>query len=141
MVKCELFLPLKEKSTTKKPKIVIVDDELDNLYILSSALLRSTGYEIQAFGDPVKALDYFRKNADLCTVVITDIRMTGMSGFELARLIRGIRQDTKIVFMTAFEMNRSEFESVFPTLQVDGFIQKPFSPKALIEIVESQLTA
>lgn len=126
--------------TQKHPRIVIVDDESDNLYVVRSALLKVTGYETLSFTDPVKALDYFRENVDLCALVVTDIRMPGMTGFELARLIRQIRSDTKIVFMTAFEVNMAEFEKVFPTLQVDGFIQKPFSPKKLVEIIESQLT-
>lgn len=126
--------------TAKHPRIVIVDDESDNLYILRSALFKATGHETISFTDPLKALDYFRQNADLCALVVTDIRMPGMSGFDLARLIRRIRSDTKIVFMTAFEVNMAEFEKVFPTLQVDGFIQKPFSPKELVKIIESQLT-
>ena len=86
--------------------------------------MESAGYESQSFTDPAMALEYFRENSSICPLVVTDIRMPGMNGFELARVIKRIRPDTTIVFMTAFEVNRSEFERVFPSLHVDGFIQK-----------------
>lgn len=60
-------------------------------------------------------------------LVLTDIRMPRMNGFELYRKIKEKIPSMKIVFITAFEINREEFSKVLPSIDVKDFIIKPIS--------------
>jgi DNA-binding NtrC family response regulator len=119
--------------------IVIVDDEPDILQVLKSALTRA-GYVARAFLDPYNALEFIRANHKTCHVIVSDVRMPSMNGFALAREVRGIAPSTRIVLMTGFEINMSEFKKMFPSTKIDGIIQKPISLGKFIEAIERQLT-
>jgi two-component system response regulator FlrC len=69
-------------------------------------------------------------------MLITDVRMPGYSGFDIARRSRAVVPDLPVVFMTAFEINQTEFEKMFPSLKVEDFLQKPFRMNRLLRIVE-----
>jgi YesN/AraC family two-component response regulator len=56
---------------------------------------------------------------------VSDIRMPGLSGIQLARKVKDINPDVKVVLMTSFEVKESEFSKVFPSTHIDAFIQKP----------------
>lgn len=60
-------------------------------------------------------------------LVLTDIRMPRMNGFELYRKIKEKNPDMRIVFITAFEINKEEFSKVLPSIDVKDFIIKPIS--------------
>jgi len=72
-------------------------------------------------------------------VIITDIRMPRMNGFELYRNIKEMRPDTKIAFITAFEINRDEFTKVLPSIDVKDFIIKPIDMNDLVFKIKSML--
>ena len=57
--------------------------------------------------------------------------MPGISGILLARKVKEINPNVKVVLMTSFEINDNEFSKVFPSTQVDGFVQKPVGIKNL----------
>ncbi len=57
--------------------------------------------------------------------ILSDIRMPGMSGIKLARKVKEINPKVKVILMTSFEIRDNEFSKVFPSTQVDGFVQKP----------------
>ena len=57
--------------------------------------------------------------------------MPGMSGIRLARKVKEINPNVKVVLMTSFEINDNEFSKVFPSTQVDGLVQKPVGIKTL----------
>ena len=63
--------------------------------------------------------------------MLSDIRMPEMSGIQLARKVKEINPKVKVVLMTSFEIKDNEFSKVFPSTQVDGFVQKPFHMKDL----------
>jgi len=58
-------------------------------------------------------------------LILTDIRMPEMSGTELARRFKRIRPGVKVMIMTAFEVDR-DLKQVLPTIESNGFLQKPF---------------
>jgi DNA-binding response OmpR family regulator len=60
-----------------------------------------------------------------------DLQQTGLSGMQLARKVKEANSNVKVVLMTAFEIKDNEFSKVFPSTQVDGFVQKPIGIKAL----------
>jgi CheY-like chemotaxis protein len=96
------------KKIFEKTAILIVDDEPDILSVLKKSL-EDDGYEVYGFTHPVAALEHLKDNPEYYSVLISDIRMPGMSGFELARTVRSLNSKIKIILMTAFEVNMSEF--------------------------------
>jgi YesN/AraC family two-component response regulator len=69
--------------------------------------------------------------------LLSDVRMPGLSGIQLARKVKETNPDVKVVLMTAFEIRDNEFSKVFPSTQVDGFIQKPVRIRELTDKILS----
>lgn len=96
------------------------------------------GLEADILKDPDKALmNYERESYDL---VIADVRMAKMNGFELCKEIRKRDSKVKICLMTAFEIHMGEFEKVLPSIKVDGFITKPVHISTLYAELRRLLT-
>ena len=69
--------------------------------------------------------------------MLSDIRMPEISGIKLARKVKEINPNVKVVLMTSFEIKDNEFSKVFPSTQVDGFVQKPIGIKDLTDKILS----
>jgi YesN/AraC family two-component response regulator len=69
--------------------------------------------------------------------MLSDVRMPGLSGIQLAKKVKEINPAVKTILMTAFEIRDSEFSKVFPSTQVDGFVQKPIGIKELTDKILS----
>jgi two-component system, OmpR family, response regulator ChvI len=105
-------------------KLFLVDDEPDIANSLRLGLERK-GFSVAVFTDPTVALANFKPhNYDL---LLIDIRMPKLSGFELVREIKKIEPDSEVWFLTAFEVYYEEFKKMFPDLDVKNFIRKPVS--------------
>ena len=63
--------------------------------------------------------------------MLSDVRMPGLSGIQLAKRVKEIKPNVKVVLMTAFEIRDNEFSKVFPSTRVDGFVQKPIGIREL----------
>jgi YesN/AraC family two-component response regulator len=74
-----------------------------------------------------------------CSLLISDVRMPGMNGFQLARKVKELNPNIKVILVSAFEINTEEFEKVLPSTRIDGFLEKPASLKKLTELVNKQL--
>jgi CheY-like chemotaxis protein len=133
------------------PRIMVVDDEKDILRIikrdlespLSGAQQDKGGPEVdgelntervgdafmvETFNNGRNALEALDSHPDdYYDLVVTDIRMPQMNGFELYRKIKERNPSMKIVFITAFEINKEEFNKVLPSIDVKDFIIKPIS--------------
>jgi DNA-binding NtrC family response regulator len=105
-------------------KLLVVDDDVDIVEVLKLGLLKNR-FLVNAFTNPEEALQSFKSNAETYCLMLSDIRMPGLSGIQLARKVKEINPDVKTVLMTAFEVRDSEFSKVFPSTHVDGFVQKP----------------
>lgn len=57
------------------------------------------------------------------------------SGFQLARRIKELHPVIKVILISAFEINKSEFDKILPSTKVDGFVTKPFSISELLEVI------
>jgi len=117
-------------------RILLVDDEQDITTVLKAGLEHS-GFQVDAFNNPEDAFSQFKP--DYYDLVLLDIKMPKMNGFELCREL--VRKDTrpKICFMTAYEVSLSEARSMFPNLKADGFIKKPMALGKIVEVVQNTL--
>ena len=122
------------ESQEKAISLLLIDDDKDILTVLKQSL-ELKGMNTYGFTNPVLAVEHFRNNAANYDIVITDIRMPQMNGFQVARAVKEIRSDIKLAFITAFEINRSEFEKVLPSTKVDAFITKPVKPATFVKII------
>ncbi|HYX55153.1 MAG TPA: response regulator [Nitrososphaeraceae archaeon] len=121
-----------------RKSILIVDDEFD-IVTLIKASLQNHGFNTLAFTDPLLALEHFRNNSKDFALVISDIRMPSMNGYELIRKIKAERPTIKTILISAFEINKEEFSKIMPTVKIDSFITKPISLKQLIHSIENSL--
>lgn len=72
--------------------------------------------------------------------MVTDLRMPGITGFELAREAKRRNPGILIAFITAFEVKLSEFESVFPSTRIDATLKKPFTIEELRSTISKMVT-
>ncbi len=120
--------------TDNKTSIMVVDDDHDILTVASKGL-EIAGYQVHSFSDPLRALQHVETGCEDCEVIVSDIRMPEMTGFQLVRRVKDLRPDIKIVMMTAFEVNKTEFDAVFPSTPVDKVMRKPFIISQLAEAI------
>jgi DNA-binding NtrC family response regulator len=104
-----------------------------------AASLRRQGLHVHAFTDPVVALQDFKQNFKDCILVISDIRMPQINGFQFVRMARELRPDLKVIFMTAFEINISEFEKIHPSMKVHGLVKKPILMRKLEVLINNSI--
>jgi DNA-binding NtrC family response regulator len=117
-------------------KLLVVDDDPDILQVLKLGLLKNR-FLVNAFTNPEEALQSFKSDADSYCLVLSDVRMPVLSGIQLARKVKAINTNVKVMLMTAFEIRDNEFSKMFPSTQVDGFVQKPVGIKDLTSKVLS----
>lgn len=115
-------------------QIMVVDDEPDLLMVLTT-MLESKGYRVHGFIDPIKASTHVKDCKD-CGILISDIRMPTINGFQLVRAVKKVRPDMKVVLMTAFEIHEKEWQKTLPSTEVDHFLTKPFDSATLVEAIE-----
>jgi CheY-like chemotaxis protein len=117
--------------------IVLVDDEYDIINLISRSLQKDGQKRVCAFTDPIAALEHFNSNSNHGhhhNIVISDIRMPSMNGYEFVKQIKKIDPQVKVILMSAFEIKDKEFHNVLPDIKVDGFLQKPFSVRQLDDL-------
>ncbi|MEW6503391.1 MAG: response regulator transcription factor [Chloroflexota bacterium] len=114
-------------------KILIVEDELTLQETLAYNLTRQ-GYEVEAVGDGIKALDAARKlHPDL---IILDIMLPGIDGFEVCRILRQ-EMTTPVLMLTARD---DEIDRVVGLeVGADDYLTKPFSMRELLARVKAML--
>ncbi len=118
----------------EKQSILVVDDDLDNLKLVSRTL-EHMGYEVSTASSGEEGLKRLgEKTPDL---ILLDINMPGMSGIETLRLVRKNDKHVSIIFLTA----KSETEDVIVGLDAgaDDYIRKPFDPRELLARIKAQL--
>jgi DNA-binding NtrC family response regulator len=130
--------PADDNNNNDKPlaKLLVVDDDSDIVQVLQMGLLKNR-FLVDAFTNPEEALQSFKSNAESYSLLLSDMRMPALSGIQLARKVKEINPNVKVVLMTAFEIRDEEFSIVFPSSRVDGFLQKPITIRDLINKILS----
>lgn len=142
-----IYLPLDEQVSVEGPppqepkrlalrgseRVLIVDDEVDITDMLSIGLDR-LGYEVASVNEPEEALADFQRDPDIWDVVVTDQRMPGMDGLTLARRLKTIRRNIKVILCTGVASS-SFLQQPDPIL--DGVFLKPVSPEQIAGAIRS----
>jgi DNA-binding response OmpR family regulator len=114
-----------------KGRIMVVDDESD-LTLFYKMSLEFHGFEVDTFNDPRKALSNFKPN--YYNLVVLDIKMPGMDGFELNNELQKIDDKVNVCFLTASELYYKEFrKEEYCALDKELFIRKPIENEELIK--------
>jgi CheY-like chemotaxis protein len=117
--------------------ILLIDDELD-ITLTIKGILEDAGFKVDSFNDPIFVLNNYKAN--FYDLVILDILMPKMNGFELYIKIKEKDPKVKVCFLTAsefyYEKFRKEYSSqLVKILDKEFFIQKPIKNKDLIKYV------
>jgi DNA-binding NtrC family response regulator len=117
-------------------RVMLVEDDADILNVVEKYLIKWS-FAVDAFGDPVLAWQHFQDHAASYSVLLSDIRMPVMSGLELAKLIKMLKPDIKIVLMTAYEISQSDFD--VPVIKYEDILKKPFKLVEVCNAIKKQL--
>ena len=119
--------------------ILIVDDEQE-LATLYREFLIGKGFDVVvSFTNPLMALEHYRQCTDKYSIVITDLRMPGMNGIELANKIRELDSSVKIFLITAFDIADIQDNESYKQAKIDKIVQKPLKLSLLKKIIESAI--
>jgi DNA-binding response OmpR family regulator len=114
----------------KRKRIMVVDDEYD-LTLFYRISLEYYGFEVEIYNDPKKALSSFEP--DYYDLIILDIKMPNMDGFELYKEIKEKDPNARACFLTASEFYNKEFRTrEYHALNKELFIRKPIENKELV---------
>ena len=118
-------------------RIMIVDDnqEIARLFAIT---LQDNGFVVDIFNDPLSALANYK--AGIYDLLLLDIRMPTMNGFELYQKINQIDEKAQVCFITAYDESIDDFKKLFPNLEeFDCFITKPVELHNLVKTVKSKV--
>lgn len=115
-------------------KILIVDDE-PNILLSLEFLFKKEGYHVYIARDGGEALDIIAEN--LPELIILDIMMPNVDGYEVAKYVREKHKEVKIIFLTA-KSKQPDIQKGLD-LGVDLYLVKPFSTKELVAKVKTLL--
>jgi len=123
-------------TTNKRNKVLIVDDEPDVTFSLKIGL-EDNGFIVEWFNDPVSALSNFR--AGSYDLVLLDVKMPRINGFELYEKIKQIDSEVKACFITANEVYYESLREIFPTIERCDCYVKPIKIDDLVRRVKAQI--
>ena len=123
---------------------MIVDDDIDVTMTFKEVIEESNNdvdvnkrIEVYTSNDPVLSLSEFKPN--FYDLLLVDINMPRMNGFELSEKILAIDINVRICFMSNGEINREALREIYPTRQEGCFIRKPVSIDYLVKRIRSEL--
>jgi len=126
---------IEPRAASKDLRIMLIDDD-PSISFLFTQYLKSAGMVVESFTDPEKALTHFMesdyRHYDL---VITDIRMSNLNGFELYQQLMSLDPNLRVIFVTALDIAQ-EITTLLPEVKLNQFIIKPVNPSVLINSVK-----
>ncbi|MGA9154001.1 MAG: response regulator [Candidatus Nitrosopolaris sp.] len=137
----EVYHPVKQRFWKR---ILIVDDDADITVTFKAGIEENNNYkdansriEVYTSNDPVIALSEFKPN--FYDLLLADINMPHMNGFELCEKILAIDINVKVCFMSSVEINREALREIYPALSLGCFIRKPVTMDCLVKRIMSEL--
>ena len=124
--------------SAKNKRIMLVEDEADIAMAFKIVLESDSRLKVDSFTEPFAALNNFKSG--LYDLIMIDIVLPNMNGFELYYTIKRLDDKVKVCFITASEMYYEEIrKEAFPELDTNCFIKKPISNEELIRRVKNML--
>jgi DNA-binding response OmpR family regulator len=117
-----------------KGRILLVDDEEDIAQSFSLAIQKD-GFIVDTYNDPLTVLSNFK--TDLYDLVLLDIKLPNMDGFELYDRIRAMDKRVKVCFISGYQMNYLALRE--QGLEIDCFISKPVKIEDLLKRINAEL--
>jgi DNA-binding NtrC family response regulator len=116
-----------DKENNKPPmRLLVVDDDCDTVSVLALSLLKH-GFLVDAFSNPQDALQEIKSNPESYSLVLSDGWMPSISGLQLAKIVKELNPNVKVLLLTGSKIRDDEVSDVSPPTNVDGVIQKPVS--------------
>jgi len=115
--------------------VLIVEDDKSNHAYFEEVLSTTTAKIVHAW-DGGEAVEYIKKHADV-SLVLMDIKMPVMDGYEATRLIKQIRPKLPVIAQTAFTLGYSREQSL--KAGFDDYMSKPIPKDALVELIAGYL--
>jgi DNA-binding response OmpR family regulator len=124
---------LSEENTNQgKKRVLFVNDDVDTTTVIKEGLSKH-GYEVETFVDPNLALQNFK--VSYYDLLLLDVRMRGLNGFELYNKMRKIDENIKVCFISASNTFYEKYKRLYPEVQEECYIQKPLRIKNLAGII------
>jgi PAS domain S-box-containing protein len=117
-------------------RILVIDDE-PAIRLFMERALKSAGFEVMTAADGLSGVEMFLENRDRIDLVVMDMLMPKLDGFEAATRVREAAPTTKILLMTGY--SEDEVNEQFAQLPLNGILNKPFTPMKLIELARKCL--
>jgi two-component system, OmpR family, response regulator ChvI len=125
----------------KMEKILVIDDEPDIAFSLKKVLEQNRFASVDTFNDPADVISKYNNQPGITyDLLIIDILMPRMNGFELYEKIKKIDNNAKVCFISAYRMYFEALREMYPGYEVDCFMNKPFENEDLLRKVGNVLT-
>jgi two-component system catabolic regulation response regulator CreB/two-component system response regulator ChvI len=124
------------ENTFAASRLMAVDDEFDITFTLQKGLEQS-GISVDVFNDPTTALINFKP--DYYDLILLDVKMQRMNGFELYQEIKKKDRNVKACFVTAYELYYESLKKEFPKVDAGCFIPKPIDIDDLVKRIKTEL--
>jgi CheY-like chemotaxis protein len=125
-------------------RILIIDDDPDTTFTFKSGIEDSNNsskhnkrIEVITYNEPLKALSEFKP--DFYDLLLVDINMPQMNGFELCEKILKIDINVKVCFVSAGGVNREAVREIYPAISIGCFITKPVTIDYLVKRIMAEL--
>lgn len=128
------------KENTNSRIISVIDDDIDIVTLFYDALSSLSGIMIYKFTDPIIALEHIKMNKESYILILSDFRMPGLNGLELAKKTKDINKNIRTILMTAFDIDDKLFDKHVKEGIINGFLQKPVEIKALFSEISKQIS-
>ncbi len=115
--------------------VLVVDDE-DAVRRTAVGMIERLGFDTLQANDGQEGVEIFERNADSITCVILDLKMPRMDGREVLLGIKKIRKDVPVVMSSGYQESELSGAGSSGGFGPDGFIQKPYSQKALSDTLQ-----
>ena len=117
--------------------IIVIDDDIGTA-LFFKICLEDEGYQVNIYNDPNSLLEEFEPG--IYDLLITDIRMPRINGFELASRVRIMDSKIKICLATAFEEYYESIIKTYSNLSFNCIIRKPINKDKFLEIIKNRLS-
>jgi DNA-binding response OmpR family regulator len=117
---------------SERKRVLIIDDE-EICRISAERILKRHGYQVDMATSGEQGIQLFRERGH--DAVLLDVKMPRMDGIEVARIIKGLSPDTRIIMVSGYDTERMRYD--VSELGASHFLEKPFTPGSLLEAIKN----